>query len=620
MCGFAGIVSNQSVSDSLLESFARTIIHRGPDHTGYFKDDNVGFVHNRLSLVDLSTNAHQPFMDETHVLLFNGEIYNHQKLRTSMLSSQAFRSTSDTETLFYLLKHYGVEKASNAIHGMFAFAWMDRNTKEICLVRDRIGIKPLFYFQGPGEFVFSSELKLITTHFDIKPNKATTMSAALGELEFSRTATAFESMSQLEPGAILRLNALGNVVSVSHYFKITDLVDRPYYEELHRMDQNSLLGEFDRLFSSSVSSMLMSDVGMGAFVSGGIDSSLIASVASKDQRIDMFTANVVGKYSELPFSKLLAESIGQPLHVYDFEPENLIRDLVETTWYYEAPIVVHSNAIPFQGVAKLARNSGVKAVMTGEGSDELFLGYPRLLTRKWDGLINLPYNLTTGLYKKIPGLTRYLNLNKNNYNRDLLYMPFGFERQSMMASYQEAFDFVGNAKMKADHILTIEMLGRSLHALLWRNDRMGMMHSIESRFPFLDEDLMRFAMNAPIGIKIGKTHRFHNYKHPFLIDKFIVRKYAEKYLPDSLNYREKKGFPLFGLLNMEIKKGFFKGGFLQELMQYNNRAVDMLERDTERYLLAKLACVEVWGRLFIQKEPLETVKSRALEYLHINAA
>ena len=147
MCGFAGIVSKQSVSDSLLESFARTIIHRGPDHTGYFKDDNVGFVHNRLSLVDLSTNAHQPFMDEDHVLLFNGEIYNHQKLRTSMLSSQAFRSTSDTETLFYLLKHYGVEKASNAIHGMFAFAWMDRKTKEICLVRDRIGIKPLFYFQ-----------------------------------------------------------------------------------------------------------------------------------------------------------------------------------------------------------------------------------------------------------------------------------------------------------------------------------------------------------------------------------------------------------------------------------------------------------------------------------------
>ncbi len=618
MCGFAGITQSSNIDDKLLEGFAQTIIHRGPDHTGYFRDEHVGFIHNRLSLLDLSTNGHQPFVDDEQVLLFNGEIYNHQQLRNTMLAGQAFRSSSDTETLFYLLKKYGVEKTARSIHGMFAFCWYDRKGLDLYLVRDRLGIKPLFYHTDHGQFVFASELKVITAHTNPTLNVPTTMSAALGELEYTRLHTAFESLHQLEPGGILHVNASGGGVTLSHYFKLTDLVDRAYYNELNGQDEQSLLAEFDRLFNHSVESMLMSDVGMGAFVSGGIDSSLIASVAGKHQRIDMFTANILGKYSELPFSKMLSEHIKQPLHVYDFQPDKLIEDLVRTTWYYESPIVVHSNAIPFQGVARLARETGVKAVLTGEGSDELFLGYPRLLTRKWDKLIKLPYSLTTSLYKKIPGLTRYLNLNQTNYNRDLLYMPFGFERQSMMSSYHEAFGFVSDPEMRADHVLSIEMLGRGLHALLWRNDRMGMMHSIESRFPFLDEDVLKFAINAPIRIKMGKTHRFHNYKHPFMIDKYIVRKHAEKYLPDSLNYREKKGFPLYGLLHMKVKNGFFKDGFLQDMLGFGQAGAIALERDTDRYLLAKLACVEVWGRLFVRNESIDTVSAAAMQYLQID--
>lgn len=618
MCGFAGITRSQSIEDRLLEGFARTIIHRGPDHTGYFKDEHVGFIHNRLSLLDLSTNGHQPFVDDQHVLLFNGEIYNHQKLRSSMLPGQAFRSTSDTETLFHLLKLYGVEKTSKLIHGMFAFCWYDRNAHDLYLVRDRLGIKPLFYYEGKGSFIFSSELKVITEHANPSMNVPAAMSAALGELEYTRLHTAFDGLHQLEPGAMLHVKASGGDVTCTHYFRLTDLVDKSYYDELHAKDEPALMADFERHFNGSVESMLMSDVGMGAFVSGGIDSSLIASVASRNQRIDMFTANIMGKYSELPFSKMLADEIKQPLHVYDFQPDRLIEDLVQTTWYYESPIVVHSNAIPFQGVARLARETGIKAVLTGEGSDELFLGYPRLLTRKWDSLIKLPYALTTALYKRIPGLTRYLNLNQTNYNRDLLYMPFGFERQQMMSSYHQAYDFVRDPVMRADHVLSTEMLGRGLHALLWRNDRMGMMHSIESRFPFLDEDVLKFALNVPIRMKMGKTPRFHNYKHPFMIDKYIVRKHAEKYLPDSLNYREKKGFPLYGLLHMKVKNGFFRDGFLQEMLGYGQAGTATLERETDRYLLAKLACVEVWGRLFVRNESIDAVRTRALQYLHID--
>jgi asparagine synthase (glutamine-hydrolysing) len=267
----------------------------------------------------------------------------------------------------------------------------------------------------------------------------------------------------------------------------------------------------------------------------------------------------------------------------------------------------------------MARMNATKAVLTGEGSDELFLGYPRLLTRKWDDLIKLPFDLTTAIYKRIPGLTRYLNLNKTNHSGDLLRMPLGFMGDSMSEEFEEAFSFVSDAQTRADHILSLSMLGRGLHSLLWRNDRMGMMHSIESRFPFLDEELMRFAVNLPIRAKIGRSARFHNYKHPFLIDKHIVRKTAERYLPPALNNREKKGFPLFGFANIRLGKGFFKDGFLQDFYRISERGTRLMEERTDPYLLNKMACVEIWGRLFARKESMESVESDVLKGMRVDA-
>lgn len=619
MCGFAGVIQKEALPEDVLKAIAVTILHRGPDHTGYFRDERASFVHNRLSLVDLSENGHQPFVDDEHVLVFNGEIYNHARLRESHLPGGVFRSSSDTETLFHLLKRHGVEETCRLINGMFAFAWYERVSGEISIVRDRIGIKPLFYLSGSGRFVFSSELKGITSHFPVSLDKPVVMSAALGELENTRTHTAFESVRQLEPGHILRYRPSDGHVRCIRYFGIADLVDRDYHRELAGMPLPDLVDRFGELMRASVESMLMSDVGMGAFVSGGIDSSLIASIASRYQPIRMFTANIMGKYSELPFSRMLAASIGQELHVSDFKPEDLVERIVRTTWHYESPIVVHLNAIPFQGVAWLARHNSTKAVLTGEGSDELFLGYPRLLTRRWDSLIKLPYDLTTKVYKRIPGLTRYLNLEKTNHGGDLLRMPLGFMGESMSDEYEQAFSFVGDRKKRADHIQTLNMMSRGLHSLLWRNDRMGMMHSIESRFPFLDEELMRFAVNLPLHAKIGRTSRFHNYKHPFLVDKYIVRKAAEKHLPDELNRREKKGFPLFGFANMKVAKGYFKGGFLQEFHRLTDRGVDLMESVTDPYLVNKMACVEIWGRLFARRERMEDVEEDVRSGLRIVA-
>lgn len=591
-----------------------TIHHRGPDHTGFYIDDRAGFVHNRLSLVDISSNGNQPFVDDRYVLLFNGEIYNHQRLRQEHLSDQPFVSTSDTETLFQLLSRYGVLQTSQWIRGMFAFAWYDRQSGQLQLVRDRIGIKPIFYLERQGGLAFASELKALSCHFELEPDRLLVMSSTLGELEYSRTQTAFRGVRQLEPGSILTYGSDGRL-SHDSYFRITDLVDKDYHRELHRMSYDDLEQECERLLGLSVASMMMSDVGMGAFVSGGLDSSLITSMASRLQPITMYTANVVGKYSELEACRAVSRHIRQTLHIYDYQPEFFLRDLVRTTWHYESPITVHGSALPFNGVAGLARRTGTKAVITGEGSDELFLGYPRLLTRKLDGLLRLPYAVFDRLYSTIPGLTKYLNLKKHNYSNDLLYLPFIGERKGDASDYIEAYGFVADRKAAQDHALTLEMLGRGLHSLLWRNDRVGMMHSIESRFPFLDEDLLRFAANIPIPLKIGRVGHLHNIKHPFRMDKKVVRTLARKYVPSGIEKIEKKGFVIFGHGSLRIASGFFRDGFLTDLLGLGHREAGLLESKTDSYLLAKLAQVEIWGRLFIRREKPDDVELQVGRHL-----
>ncbi len=586
-----------------------TILHRGPDHTGYYFDPHAGFVHNRLSLVDVSSNGNQPFVDDRHVLLFNGEIYNHAQLREHHLGDIPFISTSDTETLFHLLSRFGVKRTAEMIHGMFAFAWYDRQQSDISLVRDRIGIKPMFYMVRSGQLVFGSEQKALTCHFDMQADRLLVMSSTLGEIEYNRTHTAFTDLHQLEPGAILHFGADG-AMTTERYFRITDLVDKDYHGELAAMPYDVVQREFDRLLCRSVDSMMMSDVGMGSFISGGLDSSLITAIAARSQPITLYTANVVGRFSELDACRSVASHIGQALHVYDYEPDYFIRDLVRTTWHYESPITVHGSALPFNGVAGLARRTGTKAVITGEGSDELFLGYPRLLTRKFDRLLRLPYAIFDGLYAKVPGLTKYLNLKKHNYSNDLLYMPFIGDRKGDAIEYTEAYAFLSDRKIASDQALTLEMLGRGLHSLLWRNDRVGMMHSIESRFPFLDEDLLRFAANLPVRMKIGTSRRLHNIKHPFRMDKKVVRTLAEKYIPRNIARMEKKGFIIFGHGSLRISKGFFRDGYVQDLLRLTTRDASLMETTLDSYLLSKLAQVEIWGRLFVQKEGIETVTDK----------
>jgi asparagine synthase (glutamine-hydrolysing) len=621
MCGLSGILSYEQLNpdqEQILLDMAEAQHHRGPDSRGFALFDQAMFAHNRLSLIDLHERANQPMRNGRYVLIYNGEIYNfpHLKQQLTEAFDPPFAGTSDTEVLFYALIHWGVEKTLRQIKGMFAFAFYDISDRKVWIARDRIGIKPLFYAWKQGICYFASELKaLVVALKDLQLSRQHFMHGVTGALENTRRYTAFENVHQLEPGHYLEFHLDNPKSCEDHcYFETVDWIEETEWNRLNRSSFDDVYSEFEHLFTTSVRSMIVADAGMGAFVSGGIDSSLNAAVAKKFRDINLYTANVKGKFSEFTYARQVAEHLGSQLHTYDFEPDMFIRDWVKTTWYYESPLVVHPSAAPFQNVAALTAAHKDKAVITGEGADELFLGYPRLLTRRYDALIQFPQNIVSGLYRNIPGLKRYLNLENTSYWREVGKMAFNYERLINETRHERAYGFIANHDHYEDQLLSPAMVESSLHSLLWRNDRMGMMHSIESRFPFLDDDVMKFGLNLPVKYKIGRTSKFYNWKHPFLIDKWLVRCLGQNYLPKSIVFRKKEGFPMYGQMFLKVDEGFFQNGFWQAQMKMQKDAISYMCSHSDPYMLAKLASVEIWGRLFVYRHTIEAVEEQVRRY------
>ena len=619
MCGISGFInySNQTIELKHLEKMLSIQHHRGPDAQGIYYKGFVGFAHNRLSLLDLSNQGDQPYEDNEFVLVYNGEIYNYLELKKE-LPPFDYQSTSDTAVLFHAIKVWGIDKTLSKIHGMFAFSWYNKTTKELLLVRDRVGIKPLYYgIDNYKNYWFSSEVKAILAVNDFKPNAFKVLFSSLGSLEKSRYETAWDDIHHVKPGTYITINEKG--ITEKTYYTLVSTIDEKEYRRLDSMKFLDVVAELDYLFDSSVKKMIASDAPMGAFVSGGIDSSLIALYGAKHQPdFKLFTANVVGKYSELGDAKLLARTLNKELFDYSFEKDMAVRDWTKATWHYESPIVVHFNAIPFSNVSQLAHQHNVKAVLTGEGADELFLGYPKLLTRKYDNFIKSPYDFLNFIYSKVPKLLPYMN--KTGGSQDILALfeqaSNNFTRQIIREGTINSYDFLPE-KEKQEQYLTKQMLNEQIVSLLHRNDRMGMMHSIESRFPFLDEEIIAFAMNLPTKFKIRGTSKFYNYKHPFLLDKSIVRKLADTKLPKQLTRKKKSGFPSYALRNAIVKPDFFKNGYVSDIMQLDSKQIKYMSSNFNNYNTALLASVEIWCKLFIENESVDNVSAFINSYISI---
>jgi asparagine synthase (glutamine-hydrolysing) len=602
MCGIAGILKppHAIVDPACLALMGRTQTHRGPDNFAVFSEANFGCAHNRLSILDLSPAGNQPYADARYVLVYNGEIYNYLELRQKLEGlGERFTSSSDTAVLFAHLARFGVPATLRAIRGMFAFSFYDRQEQTVTLCRDRLGIKPLVWSYRGGALYWASEVKALRAVCDAQPDPIKTLYAMVGSGEHASAYTIFSDVNLVPPGTSITCRAGEAPRPPETYYDIFADVDPMAYNALRRMPQPALDELFGELLARSVKGMLMSDAPMGAFVSGGIDSGLIGALAAaQDPDLALFTANVVGRHSEFADAQLLSAHVQRPLFEARFTPEMLIDDWAQTTWHYEVPLITHTNAAPFARVAQAARAQGVKAVLTGEGADELFLGYPKLLARRFQKYLAAPVNLMKAGYGLLPELRAYLFPETTPSTEGFLNLAVqGFERQRLRAAGYEAYAFVPPAQ-RAEQYLTIQMLREGLIGLLHRNDRMGMLASIESRFPFLDEELVRFAINLPVQRKIGRTWRLYNPKHPFLVDKAIVRRAAASHLPPALQRKRKSGFPMYGLRNVRTRAGYFQGGYVAGLLRLSPEAEAYMLRAQPPYQVAKLIAIDVFGRLF----------------------
>lgn len=618
MCGIAGIFNQQNGRASLdvAERMGLLMTHRGPDNFGTVRRRDIAMSHNRLSLLDLSDAANQPFQNDRYLLSYNGEIYNFKSLRQKLEETRGveFKTTSDTEVLFHSLIEFGIDDTLAEINGMFAFAFYDAHEQRVSLARDRMGIKPLYYFQENGSFYWASEVKALARTLGLTPDPIRTLHAATNTAEKSVVHTLFKGVFSVNPGCFVTLGANGPLRTTT-YYDVVDDIDREQYRELSGLNAGQSVAAFDALFTESVEKMLVSDAPLGAFVSGGIDSSMISAVAAGfNADIKLFTANIVGKYSEFEDVRTLSRHLHKEVFDYRFEPEMMLRDWANVTYFYDCPIVIHVNSIPFSNVARLAYETGVKAVLTGEGADELFLGYPPLLTRRYRSLATAPVRAVKSIYSVSPKLKDYLFPESDGKPISLVgKLVQGFELQEMEERAEDALGFL-NGRERREQMMTLTLIREHLVTLLHRNDRMGMMASIEARFPFLDEKLIKFAINLPVRFKIGRTLRFHNYKHPFLTDKWIVRAAAEKYLPKSLFNKQKNGFPMYGHKFIRIGGGFFANGWLADSLGLDAAAQERLIATQDPYFVAKLASVEIFGRLFSLGQTVEQVTGHVLEH------
>jgi asparagine synthase (glutamine-hydrolysing) len=606
--------------------------HRGPDDRGVYLSSgrdarSAALGHQRLSIIDVAT-GHQPMANEDGTLwiVFNGEIYNHRELRRELKArGHTYRTNSDTETVIHAYEEYG-EACIEKFRGMFAFAIWDERRKQLFAARDRLGIKPFYYARRNGTLLFASEIKSIFASGLVEPAvnhrvlpEFFTMGQTLGD------STLFADIKKLLPGHLLHFD--GNEVTVRRYWDWNLKTDHPARSEAYYINR------FAELFEDSVRAHLMSDVPLGVFLSGGLDSSFIAALMAKHMTspVKTFSVGFEDKYySEFDYSRVVARHIGAEHHEVTLTPNVLFEALPKLIWHEDEPLK-GAASVALYFVSQLAKRH-VKVVLTGEGSDELFAGYNHrywgtLVARRlarWGGqlipesvrrqiirkkLWQLPLPLP--LKKKISHTPLYLSDNVEGLFFDNFHSIFTRDMQSELLEasfyrglsdcdpYDNALAILNSSKSDSFlHQMLYTDLNVDLVELLMKQDQMSMAASLESRVPFLDHLLVEFAGTLPPHLRL-KGHS----------GKWLVKKAAQGLLPREIVHRPKMGFPVpFEIWIKEDQSGFirdvllgpsansrgyFNAPYIEKLLQWHRAGL----RDCHSQIWMLLN-FELWQRTF----------------------
>jgi asparagine synthase (glutamine-hydrolysing) len=634
VCGIAGFVGDWD--QELLERMNAAIAHRGPDDAGVFWEPRaeIGLAHRRLSIIDLSPRGHQPMWDatETAVIVYNGELYNYRELRKGLLADGfQFNSDSDTEVLLNLYLRDGEEMLSE-LNGIFSFAIWDTRSESLLVVRDGLGVKPLYYTETPSGFLFASEMKALLQAPEVDRSlDPRAIHQHLVYLWCPSPHTVLKNVQKLPPGYALVVKDRKVVRRWRHY-------DVPYEGEIEDMDEQDAIEAVRQSIETAVERQMVADVPVGSFLSGGLDSSAVVHFArqfAKDGALECFTigfrddlSRQEGMTEDLPYARQVAEHLGVNLHTIWVGPE-MIEELPTMLYHLDEP---QADLAPINAlfISRLAREHGVKVLLSGAGGDDIFSGYRRhyalLQERYWRWL---PRSARSALRRFASGVSNPQGGASRRFAKAFAYADM--EGTDRLASY---FYWISPERMKPLYAREVfeelranrsmDALNASLYSLpegvpelnkmlyletkffladhnLNYTDKMSMASGVEVRVPLLDPDLVGLAARLPLKYKMRGT-----------TTKWILRKAVEGALPRNVLQRPKTGFgaPLRPWLRGELrpivddvlsaetlrKRGLFQPEAVTELVE-----ADRAGRVDASYTLFSLMCLELWCRMFVDE-------------------
>lgn len=576
MCGITGVISYSKVDETIIKKMTDVIHHRGPDSSGTYNYKNISFGHRRLAIQDLSKNGNQPMESQSSksCIVFNGEIYNHLSLRKKITDYQ-FKGNSDTETILVFIEKYGIEKFLNEANGMFALAFFDKEKELLTLARDRAGEKPLYYgfinSDKVGDFVFASELKSIIQHpYFSKEINIDAVNSFFKYNYIGNELSIYKSIYKLLPGHYINFYINSKEIKKFKYFDINNIkVDESLrgesYETIKNLVHNTIRDAVKRQFNAS-------DIAVGTFLSGGIDSSLITSILTDitDQKVNSYSIGFEdARYNEAPYAKTIANYLGTN-HIEGYLTKKDILDIIpQLNEVYDEPFS-DSSQIPTLLVSKFAKQH-TTVVLSGDAGDELFGGYTRYLyaDKYWNKLNKIPINIrqmvsytiennqkslrkifsqfnTSSIGEKFIKGSRYIGSETENdlYENLISHWNLNQVLKPEFVKIPQASLF-SKQKNLIENFMNHDFKNYLPYDILTKVDRASMRYSLETRVPFLDSEVIKISQNIPTNFKInnGKT-------------KIILKDILEDYLPAKFFDRPKMGFgiPLSKIISNDIRK------------------------------------------------------------------
>ena len=648
MCGIIGYSkqkTNPNINDKFIDYGINLLKNRGPDDNGDFYNTNrsVGLGHTRLSILDLTKLGHQPMFssDGRYVLIYNGEIYNFKELRSELNEFFSFKSNSDSEVILYSYIHHGYSFLKK-LNGIFSLAIFDRKEDQLIIARDRFGTKPLYYAKTPSGLYFASELKVLMTLDDLSLDvDYSAIENYMTYLWSPSPSTPLKAIKKLEAAHYLIVKN-GSIVKKELFFQIS-------YNESKETDIKKIIEVTDLKLKNAITSQLVSDVPVGSFLSGGLDSSTIVSYVKNFTEIKLPTftiraENNFGIADDFFYAQKVGKLLGVDVHPIDINHE-IFFGIEEMIYYLDEP---QADLAPIlvSYISKVAKEDyGIKVLLSGAGGDDIFSGYRRHQSIKIDSYTSKIPKLLRGKFKeliqKLPAkpnfmrrlkkYIRYFDLDGDDkiisyfnwIDKDTRRKLFSsdvrshLENENFDTSFQLKKEIEKLSKETSDlnKMLSLDLKFFLTDHNLNYTDKMGIKEGVEIRVPFLDNELVEFATTIPSKYK-------QNYKH----GKYILKKTMEKYLPKEIIYRSKVGFgvPLKSWIHGELKeyissilskeainkRGIFNYDSFQEIL-----LKDKLGYDDYSYTILSMLSIELWFKIFIDDKNKLKIKNRETRFI-----